>query len=285
MKYDLSIEIHNAGDTNKMIDIIIVGGGPAGLSAAITARQRDKSAAVISNDGSKSGLYKAKEIDNYPGFPKISGAELLRRLSDHALGMGTELITGKVNTILSAGDSFNVGYGAEILAAKSLVLATGVLQTSLFPGEPELLGRGVSYCATCDGMLFRGKRICVVCLAPEAEEEAGYLESIGCEVIRVKTKKVIINGENQVTSIVADGEKIECAGVFILRQAVAPHLMLSNLETEKGHIRAGPSGETNIPGVFAAGDCVGTPYQISKAIGQGQVAAMSAIEHISNHIS
>jgi len=265
-----------------MFDIIIVGGGPAGLSAAITARQRDKSAAVISNDSTKSGLYRAKEIGNYPGFPQITGAELLQRLTDHASGVGATLITGRVNTILPIGDTFNVGYGTEILIAKSLVLATGVLQTSLFPGEAELLGKGVSYCATCDGMLFRGKRICVVCLTPDAEEEAEYLESIGCDVIRVRTKKVRINGENQVTSVSVNEEEIECAGVFILRQAVAPHLMLANLETEKGHIRAGYSGETNIPGVFAAGDCVGAPYQISKAVGQGQIAAMSAMEYSAN---
>jgi len=269
-------------ETGSMFDIIIVGGGPAGLSAAITVRQRDKSAAVISNDGMQSGLYRAKEIGNYPGFPKITGAELLRRLTDHASEAGAKLITGRVNTILPAGDTFNVGYGAEILIAKSLVIATGVAQTSLFPGEAELLGRGVSYCATCDGMLFRGKRICVVCLTPDAEEEAEYLESIGCDVVRVKTKKVRINGENHVTSIFAEEEEIKCAGVFILRQAIAPHLMLANLETEKGHIRAGYSGETNIPGVFAAGDCVGAPYQISKAVGQGQIAAMSAMEYSAN---
>ena len=217
-----------------MLDIIIVGGGPAGLSAAITVRQRGKSATVISNDGKNSGLYRAKEIGNYPGFPKITGAELLRRLTEHALEAGAKIITGKVNTILPTGDTFNVGYGAEIMIAKGLVLATGVSQTSLFPGEAELLGRGVSYCATCDGMLFRGKRICVVCLTPEAEEEAEYLESIGCDVIRVKTKKVRVNGENQVTSIVADGEEIECAGVFILRQTVAPGLMLAILKRKKG---------------------------------------------------
>jgi len=265
---------------NETQDIIIVGGGPAGLSAAITARQRNMKTAVISNDGTKSGLYKAREIGNYPGVPNVTGSELLRKLTDHALDAGARLITGQVNTVLPAGGVFNVGYGSDILVSKSLVLATGVSQSSLYPGEEGLLGRGVSYCATCDGMLFRGKKVCVVGLTPEADDEAGYLGSIGCEVVILKTKNITINGEEKVTSVTADGETIECDGVFVLRQAIAPHLLLFGLEMESGHIRAGLSAETNIPGVFAAGDCSGTPYQIAKAAGQGQIAALSAAVYL-----
>ena len=284
-KVDLKLDIyvrlpHTWRIPNRMVDVIIVGGGPAGLSAAITVRQRNKNVTVISNDGKNSGLYKAQEIGNYPGFPKISGAELLCRLKDHASQAGAKLITGRVNTIVPIGDTFNVGYGTEILISKSIILATGVSQTSLFTGEAEFLGRGVSYCATCDGMLFRGKRICVICLSPEAKEEAEHLESIGCDVVRLETKQIRIIGEKQVTSVIADGEEIECAGVFILRQAVAPDLMLVNLEMKDRHINAGAAGGTNIPGVFAAGDCVGTPYQIAKAVGQGQLAAFSALEYL-----
>jgi thioredoxin reductase (NADPH) len=270
---------------NKMFDVfdvIIVGGGPAGLSAAISVRQRGRTVAAISNDSAQSGLFRAQEIGNYPGFPTISGSELLQKLTDHALGAGTRLIIGRVNTILPAGDTFSVGFGAGILTSESVILATGITQTSLFPGEAELLGKGVSYCATCDGMLFRGKKVCAVCLAPEAEEEAKYLESIGCEVVRLKTKKIVINGDELVTSVTADGEIIECSGVFILRQTIAPYFMLANIKTKDNHIYVQPSGETNIPGVFAAGDCVGAPYQIAKAVGQGQVAAMSALKYIDN---
>jgi len=263
-----------------MHDVIIVGAGPAGLSAAISVRQRGKTVAVISNDSAKSALYKAREIGNYPGFPKISGQELLDKLAGHASEMGAGIKTGLVTTILPVGNAFNVGFGVEILESKSVILATGVAQTSLFPGEAELLGRGVSYCATCDGMLFRRKRVCVVCHAPEAEEEAEYLESIGCDVTRLTTKNIKVNGKQMVTSVTADGKEIECAGVFILRQTIAPYLMLANLETEDGHIRAAPSGNTNIPGAFAAGDCTGAPYQIAKAVGEGQVAAMAALDYI-----
>ena len=262
-----------------MLDVIIVGGGPAGLSAAITARQRGMSATVISNDASQSGLFKAREVGNYPGFPGISGPELLLKLTDHAAVAGATLVTGRVNTVMPAGGAFHIGYGAEILTSKSLILATGVAQTNLFPGEEELLGNGVSYCATCDGMLYRGKRVCVVCLTPEADEEAEYLASIGCEVVKLKSKKVAIKGEGRVTSIIADGEEIACDGVFILRPAVAPHLLVQDLETENGHIKAGASAETSVPGVFAAGDCVGAPYQIAKAVGEGLIAALSASEY------
>ena len=263
-----------------MLDIAIVGGGPAGLSAAITAGQRGNSASIISNDSAKSGLFKAPEVGNYPGFPKISGPDLLRRLIDHALDSGASLITDRVHTILPTKGAFQVGYGSDIIAAKSVILATGIVQSALFPGEEKLLGNGVSYCATCDGMLFRGKKVCAICLSHEAEEEASYLESIGCEVVRLRTKDIRISGEKQLSSVIADGEEIKCAGVFIFRQTVAPHLLLPNLETIDGHIRAGASAETNIAGVFAAGDCVGKPYQIAKAIGQGQIAALHASEYV-----
>ena len=263
-----------------MPDIIIIGGGPAGLSAAITARQRNNSVTVISNDKAKSGLYKAPLVDNYPGIPGISGSELLDKFAAHATDAGADIITSQASTILPTGDIFQIGYGAEILTSKSVILAIGITQTSLFPGEETFLGRGVSYCATCDGMLYRGKRVCAICLTPEAREEAGYLESIGCDVVSLNTRNIIINGETQVTSVTADGEEIECAGIFILRPTVAPHLLLPGLETDNGAIRAAPSGQTNIPGVFAAGDCVGAPHQAAKAVGQGQVAALSASEYI-----
>ena len=265
-----------------MHDIIIIGDGPAGLSAAITARMRGKDVIIISKNRTESGLYKAIEIGNYPGLPGISGAELSGKLVMHASGMGVEIITGRVTTILPMGKEINISYGTEFTTAKSVILATGVVQTSVFPGEAELLGRGVSYCATCDGMLYRGKKVCVVCLSPDAEEEADFLESIGCEVTRLKTKKIAVHGENRVTSITADGEDIPCEAVFILRQTIAPDTLLPGLETDKGHIKTDRSMKTNIPGVFAAGDCVGTPYQVAKAVGEGQVAVLSAVDYLAH---
>ncbi len=264
-----------------MYDIVVIGSGPAGLSAAITARMRGKSVAVISNNSTESGLYKAAEIGNYPGLPGISGAELSEKMRAHATEMGAELITGRVTTVLPFGKEINVGYGSEILTGKCLVIATGIVQSSVFPGETELLGRGVSYCATCDGMLYRGKKVAVVCLSSDAGEEADFLASIGCDVTRLKTKNIKVNGSDRVTSVTADGEEIACDGVFILRQTIAPASLISGLETEKSHIKVDRSMKTNLPGVFAAGDCIGTPYQIAKAAGEGQVAVLSAVEYLS----
>ena len=266
-----------------MADIIVVGSGPAGLSAAITARMREKSVLVISNNRTESGLYKAAEIGNYPGLPGVSGADLSEKLVEHALGMGAELVSGRVTTVLPIGEELSVSYGSEIASAKCLILATGIIQSAVFPGEKELLGSGVSYCATCDGMLFRGKKVCVVALSPEADEEADFLESIGCQVTRLKTRNIKVNGEGRVSSVTADGEDIPCEGVFILRATIAPSALVPGLETEKNHIKVDRAMKTNIPGVFAAGDCIGTPYQVVKAAGEGQLAALSAVDYLAHH--
>ncbi|HHT16761.1 MAG TPA: NAD(P)/FAD-dependent oxidoreductase [Papillibacter sp.] len=263
-----------------MYDIVVIGSGPAGLSAAITAKMRNKSVAVVSNNRTDSGLYKAAKVDNYPGFPAVSGAELLNKFSMHAAGIGAEMIRGRVTSVLPMGNQFGVSYGAEMVSAKALVIATGVVQSSVFPGEEALLGSGVSYCATCDGMLYRGKKVCVVSLTPEAEEEAAFLESIGCEVVRLTTKKIVINGEHKVTSVTADGEEIPCEGVFILRPSIAPAMLVPGLLMADGHIQVDPKMRTNIPGVFAAGDCTGAPYQVAKAVGEGLVAVLSAVEYL-----
>ena len=261
-----------------MYDIIIIGSGPAGLSAAITARIRGKSVLVVSNDRTKAGLYKAKSIENYPGIPAITGAELSDKLYDHAAVMGAKFAIGRVSTILRVGSIFNVGYGMETATAKCLILATGIMQSSEFPGEQKLLGRGVSYCATCDGMLYRGKRVCVVCLSDDAEAEAEYLTSIGCLVTKIKSNKIAVNGDDRVSSITADNEEIPCDGVFILRKTILPATLIPGLNTQDNRISVDQKMQTNLPAIFAAGDCTGTPHQIAKAVGEGQVAVLSATD-------
>ena len=137
-----------------MIDIAVIGAGPAGYSAAITARKRDQSVVVI---GQNTGwLARAEHVANYPGLPDISGRDLLSAMADQARALGAELRPGVVHQVIAMGDSFALSLGADFIEARRVILCTGAKQPKLLPGENELLGRGVSYCGTCDGMLYRG---------------------------------------------------------------------------------------------------------------------------------
>ncbi len=275
--------------------IIILGSGPAGLAAAIAARSRDKRTLVIGNPMEQSALAKAERVDNYPGLPGLTGMELLAKLKSHAEDMGAEFITGRVIAAMSWGDSYALTVGSEVYQAGALVLAPGVVQTAKYPGEERLLGRGVSYCATCDGMLYRGREVVVIGRTEDAAAEANFLQSIGCKVTYIDTKKpenldesigflplgkLEVTGENRVDGIILNGEQHPCDGVFILRRAVAPADLLAGLETKDGSIYVSRNMATNLPGVFAAGDCTGRPYQVAKAVGEGLTAGEYAVEYL-----
>ena len=275
-------------------DIIVLGSGPAGLAAAVAARGRDKSVLVIGNRWQDSPLAKAERVDNYLGLPGRTGAELLESFYQHAAGMGVEFVVGKAISLM-AWNGFMVTVGSQVYEGKALILAPGVVRQAKYPGEEAYLGRGVSYCATCDGMLYRGKPVIVVGRSADAPHEANYLKSLGCQVTYVspqppkgldqgipfvKAGKLAVKGEQTVTGLEADGALIPCDGVFVLRQAVAPTDLLPTLETEEGYIKVDRRMATNVEGVFAAGDCTGTPLQVSKAVGEGHVAALSACEYL-----
>lgn len=270
-----------------MTDIAIIGGGPAGISAALTARHRGKSALIISSPMEDSPLARAELIDNYPGFPEISGLELLRALSAHAEKSGVEFMRGRALSAMPLGESIGVSVGSDFVECRALILACGLSRAKPFPGENEFMGRGVSYCATCDGMLYRNRRVAVLGFSSDSREEADYLASIGCEVEyfdRSRAKNYVISGADRVETLSADGTdyKVDC--VFILRSGVAPTSLMPALETENGVIRVSPDLSTSVPGVFAAGDCIGTPYQVAKAVGDGNTAALSASKYIENKI-
>jgi len=264
-------------------DILILGGGPAGVSAALTARARGRRALVISNDPAASALAKARRIDNYPGLAGMSGAELLSRMRRELADQDIPVVTGRVTGVMPFGAQFMVSVGQDVYTGAAIVLATGAAQPKPFPGEAELLGRGVSYCATCDGMLYRGKKVAVLGTSADAEEEADFLRGIGCEVEffgRGRAKKYEIKGEGTVSALVADGEEYPVDGVFVLRDAVASTVLLPSLAMEDGHIAVDRAMRTSVPGVFAAGDCTGRPYQIARAVGEGNIAALSADAYI-----
>ena len=275
-------------------DLIVLGSGPAGLAAAVAARGRNRSVLVIGNRWQDSPLAKAERVDNYPGLPSLTGVELLEKFYRHAVEAGAEFVVGRAISLL-AWNGFSVTVGSQVYQGTALILAPGVVRTAKYPGEEEYLGRGVSYCATCDGMLYRNRPVTVVGLTPDAPYEANYLKGLGCQVVYVsphrpegleegipyvKAGRLAVRGENAVTALEADGAVLPCAGVFILRRAVAPADLLPALETEEGVIKVDRRMATNLPGVFAAGDCTGGPLQVSKAVGEGHVAALSACEFL-----
>ena len=275
-------------------DIIVLGSGPAGLSAAVAARGRNKSVLVVGNRWQDSPLARAERVDNYLGLPALTGAELMERFTRHAEESGANLVNGKVISLM-AWEGFHLTVGSELYEGSALILAPGVVRQAKYPGEMEYLGRGVSYCATCDGMLYRGRPVVVVGRSKDAPREAAYLKDLGCQVVYVspqrperldpsipfvQASRLEVAGEQTVTGLRADGALLPCSGVFILREAVAPADLLPGLETENGAVKVDRKLATNLPGVFAAGDCTGEPLQISKAVGEGLVAALSAAEYL-----
>lgn len=277
-------------------DIAVVGGGPAGLSAAINARARGKSVVVVGNDYRESPLYRAERVDNYLGMPGMTGAQLLEAYRRHAESMEVDFRAGRVLNIMQLEGTCYLSIGSEMETAKAVVLATGVVWGKKLPGEVKYLGRGVSYCATCDGMLYRGKPVVVVGMAPDAPEEANFLQGIGCQVTYVsarapeglvpaipyvKSGRLEIVGEDGVTALRVGDTELPAQCVFLLRSAMPPTDLLPDLALEEnGYITVNRQMGTNLPGIFAAGDCTGLPLQLSKATGEGLVAGQAAAEYV-----
>jgi thioredoxin reductase (NADPH) len=273
-----------------MVDILIVGAGPAGLSAAVNAVTRGKTVRIFSNK--ENYLSKAERVDNHLGFYNISGKELMNKFKEHAEAMNIKIEEGKVVNILPMGESFMVNINGEIEEAKKVILAMGISKVKELPGEGRLLGIGVSYCATCDGMLYRGKNAIVWDQSKEALEEANYLSSIGVNVTFVSKRprsgelnesiKYIngtiseVVGSSKVEAVVIGEGNVPADAVFMLRDAVAPTALIEGLETEGNFIAVNKNMETNIEGVYASGDITGKPLQLSKAVSEGLIAAQHA---------
>ena len=280
-----------------MFDTAIIGTGPAGLSAAINLKNRGKSVLWFGSKEMSGKVEKSERIANYPGLGLISGQELNEKLREHAKTLSLEITDRMVTNITRMKNSFMLLADNEIFEAKTLILCTGVVPAKGLPGEAELLGRGVSYCATCDGMFYRGKTIAVLCGAKRYEHEVKYLSEIAeklylfaaypdCEVEAENIERLTsaireVKGEKKVSSIVLrDGTQIPADGLFCLRGAISPTALLPGLALDGAHITVDRQMRTNIPGCFAAGDCVGAPYQIAKAVGDGNVAAHAALDYL-----
>ncbi len=280
-------------------DIAIVGTGPAGISAAITSKIRNKNIILLGSKNLSDKLSKAHEIDNYPGFPHIAGAELAANLAKHVESLGIEITEKRVSTVYTMGDYFTLQADSDMIEASAVILAGGIVQGKSLEGEDNFVGRGVSYCATCDGRLYTGKKVAVLGYTAEAVEEAEYLSEIVGEVeyyamnksLLPKEKdnlKIIneipksIKGSMKADSLVTDKAEHEVDCVFVLRDAIQPSQLAPGIETDGPHIKVNLQMETNIKGLFACGDIAGKPYQYIKSAGQGNIAALSAVSYLSS---
>ena len=281
--------------SDQRYDIAIIGTGPAGISAAITSTIRNKSVILIGEKISDK-VEKAHEIKNYPGLPDIPGKDLAAALKAHLDSMDISITEKRVSSAYPMDDYFAIQAGEDIVESRSLILATGIVTGKPLPGEKELLGYGVSYCATCDAPLYRGKSVVVIGFSPKEEREAAFLSELCSEVIYIPTYKeettlpdsIRVIREQVKEILEKDGKRVVVTseneyvtdGVFILRDAIAPDQLLPGLETEGAHVKVNRQLETNIGGVFACGDITGTPYQYIKAAGEGNVAALSAVSYL-----
>ena len=281
---------------DQIFDVAIIGAGPAGLSAALTARVRNKSVALFEHIDFSPKLQKAHAINNYPGLPSTPGKDMMKQFADHALGAGATLIKEKVTNVF-AGDTFTLLTPNNTYEAKAVVLAIGVSNSAMLNGEKDLVGKGVCYCATCDGMLYRDKPVAVIAYTEEGEHDADFLGEI-CPVVYfipqykteyqpkhstiqvLKARPQAVLGTDEVTGLTTDAAELKVDGIFILRQSDPAETLLPELEMDGPFVKVNRDQATNVPGVYAAGDCTGKPWQIARAVGEGLTAVLNAIGYI-----
>lgn len=280
-----------------LYDVAIVGTGPAGLSAALTLKLHNKEIVWFGSEKGSDKVGKSEKIANYPGVPMVSGPELNAIFKKQADELGIELTDKKVTNIADLGDKFMLLADNEMYEARTVLLSTGIPQAKGMENEDRLLGMGVSYCATCDGFLYKDKVVAVYCTDERMAHDIDYLEEIASKVyvytnfgytsdspkVEILDKPIKkLDGAMKADSIeLSDGRKFDVDGVFILRPAIAPSTLFTGLELDGAHIKVDRNQETNYKGCYAAGDCTGRPYQIAKAVGEGNVAAHSILERLS----
>ena len=278
------------------IDIAIVGSGPAGISAALNAKIRNKTFKVFGTKEISPKLVKAHQINNYLGFYGKSGKEIRDEFAKHLEAMDIEITEEKINNIYSMGDYFALMGSKNTYEATTVILATGVNFGKPLKGEEEYLGRGVGYCATCDAPLYKDKIVTIIAYNKHEESEANFLAQVASKVYYIpmykeevevdesieiiKDTPVEIVGEQFVQKLILKNNEIETDGLFILRDSISPGQLVPGLELDKNHVQVDRKMATNLKGCFAAGDIVGTPYQYIKAAGEGNIAALSAVSYL-----
>ena len=277
-------------------DIAIVGSGPAGISAALNAKIRNKSFVIFGSNELSNKLVKAHEINNYLGFYGKSGKEIQEAFSNHLKSMDIQITEEKINNIYAMGDYFALMVNDKIYEATSVILATGIQYGKLFPGEEKLLGKGVGYCATCDAPLYKNRVVTIIAYSKKEEEEANFIATLASKVYYVpmykeavevdssieivKDTPVEITGEDKVEKLILKTREITTDGLFILRDSISPGQLVPGLKIVDNHVEVDRQMQTNLKGCFAAGDIVGRPYQYIKSAGEGNVAALSAVSYV-----
>ncbi|UWD34694.1 thioredoxin-disulfide reductase [Mycoplasma cottewii] len=301
--------------TNEVYDVLIVGAGPAGLTAAIYTTRAGLKTAVFEHSAPGGKLVKTDLIENYPGFETITGPDLAMKMYMQAMSLGAEIQFYGVSKIVKNEDLFEVELSnGEIKKAISVILASGTEENKLgIPGEDKLYGKGVSYCAVCDGAFYKNKPVAVVGGGYSAVQEAMYLSQlvdkvyliVRRDVFRADANKVAklkaqnnvefilksqvkqINGEEKVESILVntpEGEKtikVDAIFPYIGSTPVIESVKDLHLENEKGYIPTTDKMESTIKGLYIAGDVRDVPLrQIAIACGDGAIAGQMAVEYV-----
>jgi thioredoxin reductase (NADPH) len=301
-----------------MYDVVIIGSGAAGYAAALyCVRYKLKTIVIGNQEGGQSAL--AHDIENYPGFESIKGPELMKKFKEHAEKYGSETKMDEVKDIIRNEDgtfSLPLSYSGETVQTRSIILSMGTKTRKLgAPGENELDGKGVTYCATCDGFFFRGRVTAIVGGGDSAITSALYLadicpkvymivrkdkmraEPIWIEKLEAKENVEILynssvvqfHGKEKLEKVELNGERFleDVEGVFIEIGSDPNTSLVEKFQFEKdkgGFLLVNDSQTTSIPGIFAAGDITSQSnhfHQIATAIGEGAVAANSAFEYLS----
>lgn len=301
-----------------MYDVVIIGAGPAGLTAAIYARRAEKTALVIEKDTFGGQITASPKVENYPGFSEISGNELADRLLEQAMSQGAEIELDKVTGIEGSAGSYTVKGEGKDYYGRSVIIATGSHHRKLgLDGEERLTGSGISYCAVCDGAFFRGQSVAVIGGGNSALQDAVLL-SDGCEKVYIVQNLPYLTGEERLRRIVAERPNVEIIYSSVVDKILG-NMSLSSIEIQNteslqrrslkvdgmfvcigqqpenqpfsskveldpyGYIKA---GESCLPssadlGIFVAGDCrTKSVRQVATAVSDGAVAALSAIRFI-----
>ncbi|MCM1989701.1 NAD(P)/FAD-dependent oxidoreductase [Oceanirhabdus seepicola] len=279
-------------------DIAIIGSGPAGLQAAINASIRNKRIIIFGTEELSHKVVKAQKVSNYLGVPLVTGIELKNAFQDHIDKIGIQITYERITNVYAMGEYYALMVNEKMYEATSIIMATGIEYTKPLKGELEFLGKGVGYCATCDAPLYREKRVAIIGHNMEAVEDAKYVNELAEKVFFIPMFKekftlpadidivedvpVEIIGEEHAKGIRFNNSELFVDGIFIMKDSVMPDQLVPGLELENGHIKVNRNMETNLPGCFAAGDCVGKPYQYIKAAGEGCIASLNAVSYVNN---